>query len=469
MSRCNGASKAFAKKGRRTSSLKKVLCSVADGAAQSSVTRLQNRSSTENNNNNAYNVNFSNGNSNNNNKSNTNQVRAVRALWQFDLFSQPIPLSDFYEAYFECRRKKRGTFNALQFEVDYERRLMELCERVNAGAYYPGRSMVFIIDKPVKREVFAADFSDRIIHHLIIGKLNHLFEKCFINDSYSCRPGKGVHYAVKRLDHFIRSCSENYTKDCYILKLDIQGFFMHINKGLLCDRLIQFIQNRYDGLDKMVILDLVEKIVWHNPVENCRIKSLPSQWDGLPETKSLFLAPANCGLPIGNLTSQVFANFYMNIFDHYMKHDLGLRYYGRYVDDFVIVHRDKEYLKALIPKISAFLKLELCLTLHPDKVYLQHYTKGVKYLGVVLKPYRRYIAKRTLGNMYDVICEFNAQSLPFSPKLKNAFVCSMNSYLGILSHYHSYNMRRKLIYSHLSSKWLNHIVAKKHVRRLCLN
>ena len=449
--------------------MKKVLCGVTDGSAQSSVTRLQNWSSTENNNNNAYNVNFSNGNSNNNNKSNTNQVRAVRALWQFDLFSQPIPLSDFFEAYFECRRKKRGTYNALQFEVDYERRLIELCERVNAGIYYPSKSIAFIIDKPVKREVFAADFSDRIIHHLIIGKLNHLFEKCFINDSYSCRPGKGVHYAVKRLDHFIRSCSENYTRDCYILKLDIQGFFMHINKNLLGKRLASFIGERYNGLDKMVILDLVDKIVHHNPVNDCRIKSLPSAWDGLPVTKSLFATPQDCGLPIGNLTSQVFANFYMNPFDHFMKHELGLRYYGRYVDDFVIVHKDKEYLKALIPKIRAFLKSELCLTLHPDKVYLQHYAKGVKYLGVVLKPYRKYIANRTLGNMYDVICKYNGQGLPFSPNLKKAFMSSMNSYLGILSHYHSYNMRRKLVYFDLSSKWLNRIVVKNHIRKIRLN
>ncbi len=254
-------------------------------------------------------------------------VRAVRDFWQTDLFHQPIPLSDFYLAYEDCRKKKRNTSNAVAFELDYERNLQELYEEVNSGLYEPRRSVAFIIRRPVQREVFAADFRDRVIHHLIIQKLDQKLDSTFINDSYSCRIGKGTQYAIARVNGFIRSCSKNYTRDCYVLKLDISGFFMHINRRLLYERLEEFIECNYAGLDKDVLKYLVKKTVMLNPADNCIIKGQCSDWDGLPGSKSLFQCPDGCGLPIGNLTSQVFANFYMNPFDHYMKHDLKLRYY----------------------------------------------------------------------------------------------------------------------------------------------
>lgn len=144
-----------------------------------------------------------------------------------------IKLEELFHAYFECRKNKRNTANALAFEIDYENNLVQLCKEINSGTYKIGRSIAFIVDKPVKREIFAADFRDRVVHHLIIGKLNHLFEKQFIYDSYSCRVGKGTHFGIQRIDKFIRQCSSNYTKDCYILKLDLQGFFMSINKTIL--------------------------------------------------------------------------------------------------------------------------------------------------------------------------------------------------------------------------------------------
>jgi RNA-directed DNA polymerase len=112
----------------------------------------------------------------------------------------------------------------------------------------------------------------------------------------------------------------------------------------------------------------------------------------------LFYSPLDCGLPIGNLTSQVFANFYMNAFDYFIKKELGIKYYGRYVDDFVVVHQDKEYFKSLLPVITDFLKSQLDLTLRPKKIFLQHYSKGVPFLGTVIKPNRIYIANRTKGN-----------------------------------------------------------------------
>ena len=159
-------------------------------------------------------------------------------------------LAELFEAYQSCRRTKRNTLNALAFELDYESNLVTLCAALNNGSYKPGKSIAFIVDKPVKREIFAADFRDRVVHHLLVNKLNPLFEKSFINDSYACRLGKGTHFGIRRVDRFIKQCSVNYSQDCYVLKLDIKGFFMHINKQILFSKLQTFIEQHYQATDK---------------------------------------------------------------------------------------------------------------------------------------------------------------------------------------------------------------------------
>ena len=220
-----------------------------------------------------------------------------------------IELADLFEAYADCRRNKRNTMNALSFELDYERELITLCEDINTGRYQPGRSIAFIVEQPVKREIFAADFRDRVVHHLLINKLNTLFEKTFIYDSYACRKGRGTHFGIQRIDRFIRQCSLNYIKDCYVLKLDIQGFFMAIDKRILWATLRTFIQDNYQEADKETLLSLCHKILNNNPTKNCFIKSRRKLWRDLPPDKSLFYSVPGCGLPIGNLTSQILYPF----------------------------------------------------------------------------------------------------------------------------------------------------------------
>jgi RNA-directed DNA polymerase len=382
---------------------------------------------------------------------------------QLSIFEKaPTPkfeLHELFEAYFSCRKNKRNTANALAFEVDYESKLVQLCSEINDGTYEISRSIAFIVKKPVQREIFAADFRDRIVHHLIIGKLNYLFEKQFIHDSYACRIRKGTHFGIQRLDRFIRRCSQNYSKDCYVLKLDIQGFFMHIDKRILFDRLERFIKEKYNKADQTLVLDLARKVIFNTPAENCIIKGKRSDWNGLPASKSLFHSAHDCGLPIGNLTSQVFANFYMDQFDHFVKHDLKIKYYGRYVDDFVLVHSDKENLKSLLPILSGFLFSTLGLTLHPKKIYLQHYSKGVPFLGNIIKPNRIYIGNRTKGNFYDAIAKQSAIASDHKPTKEelDKFLSSMNSYLGIMKHYPSYKMRKKMIFKNLSVWWWNQV------------
>ena len=370
-----------------------------------------------------------------------------------------IPLVDLFKAYYSCRKNKRSTINALAFELNLEEELIQLKEELESGRYTISNSIAFVVDKPVKREIFAANFRDRVVHHFLIQKMNAVFEKHFIYDSYACRKAKGTHFGIGRVDGFIRKCSKNYTQDCYVLKLDIKGFFMHINKTILYTKIETLFTSKYKGADKQLYLNLCKIILFNEPVNNAIIKGNLNNWDNLPKDKSLFAAKPGYGLPIGNLTSQVFANVYMSSLDHFVKHELGIRYYGRYVDDFVLVHTNKAYLKSLIPIISKFLKTELHLKLHPKKIYLQHYSKGVSYIGGFIKPNRIYVSKRTKGNFYEAIHKQNKlieNATNPSKAEKLLFLSTMNSYLGILRHFKSYKLCKLYISTGLSKKWLTY-------------
>lgn len=390
----------------------------------------------------------------------------------FSAYTRDKLLYDLFTAYYDARRNKRNTHNALNFELHYESSLIQLCDEIVKKDYHPRRSIAFIVNKPVKREIFAADFRDRIVHHLIFNYISEIFEEHFINDSYSCRIGKGTHYGIKRVDHFIRSCSANYHKDCYILKIDIKGYFMSIDRSLLYEKVKKTLlkySGKIDG-DIAQILYLIRKTIFNEPVNCCIFKSNRDEWNGLPASKSLFHAKKNKGLPIGNLTSQLFANIYLSEFDHFMKWQLKLRYYGRYVDDIVVVHPDREYLKSVIASASEYLKTNLMLELHPRKVYLQHYTKGVVFLGTVIKPHRIYIANRTKCNFYNAVGKQNEIIRNHKPSKeeKQKFLQSMNSYLGILIHYNTYKLRKRAIYESLSCLWRNHVNLSKGLTRVVL-
>jgi len=383
---------------------------------------------------------------------------------QLDLFKEAENtklLVDLFKAYYDSRRNKRNTINALNFEIAYETNLFKLYEELISGSYVIKPSICFINEKPVKREIFAADFRDRIVHHLVYNYIAPVFEKRFIHDSYSCRLGKGTHYGIKRVNRFIRSCSRNYHEDCYILKMDIKGYFMSMERNLLYSFVREELLKKAAKLDfnLPLTMSLIEKIIFNDPTKNYVLKGSINDWNGLPPSKSLFHSGDNKGLPIGNLTSQLFSNIYLNPFDHFVKKDLGIKYYGRYVDDFVIIHPDKTYLRLLISKIREYLKSELKLEIHPKKIYLQHYTKGVQFLGAVIKPYRMYVATRTKTNFYHAIASQNAKLLAGKKPSKEDcanFLSSMNSYLGILKHYKSFKLRGKLINQHLSAEWLEY-------------
>lgn len=367
-------------------------------------------------------------------------------------------LYDLFQAYYDARKNKRRTINALAFEIDFERKLFELYKEIKNRKYKIRPSICFISFKPVQREIFAADFRDRIIHHLIYNYISPFFERLFISDSYSCRVSRGTSCGIKRVDHFIRSCSDNYKQDCYILKLDIKGYFMAMDRLILYQKvektLSRFQKEADFNLD--LVLRLIRQVIFHDPTKNCRFKGAKKDWQGLPKSKSLFWAGENKGLPIGNLTSQLFGNVYLNDFDHFVKHKLDCKYYGRYVDDFVIVHQDKEYLKSIIPVLKKYLQDELSLELHSRKVYLQHFSKGVPFLGTIIKPYRIYIRNQTKGNFYKKILYWNNFLKKEGKLTKEAlgqFLASVNSYLGIMKHYNTWKLRRKMLTDNLSPRF----------------
>ena len=367
----------------------------------------------------------------------------------------PFSLEDVFDAYHSCRRNKRTKASALAFEVDLESNLVELWRELRSGAWKPGPASVFIVERPVKREIFAAGFRDRVVHHAIVNRLNPYFEKAFIYDSYSCRVGKGTHFGIERATRFIRQCSANCTRDAWVLKLDIRGFFMHISRPLLMELLEGFLARRYPHPDREALLSVCRSLVLNDPIAGCQRKSPPELWDGLPAEKSLFGVPPDCGLPIGNLTSQVFANFYLDGLDHFCKHDLGLRWYGRYVDDIVVVHQDRAFLAALVPRIRDWLSRERLLDLHPRKIRLQHHSKGLPFLGAYILPGRVYPGTRIRANFAAAIDRHNAVAEDHKPDKSEraAFLSSMNSYLGILKHYRTWRLRRHLLSVHVSPWW----------------
>lgn len=216
-------------------------------------------------------------------------------------------------------------------------------------------------------------------------------------------------------------------------------------------------KKEYHTAERTLLLSLCKKVIYNDPTKNCIIKGRKSDWDGLPKSKSLFHSKSNCGLPIGNLTSQIFANFYLNGFDHYIKDKLNIKYYGRYVDDFIIIHKDKYYLKESIQLIDDYLNSRLGLKLHPRKRYLQHYPKGVPFLGVIIKPNRIYIGNRTKRNFYQSIQTQNKIADHHRPTREEQlkFQSGMNSYLGILKHYNTFSLRKKMLWKYLSPYWWN--------------
>ena len=358
-------------------------------------------------------------------------------------------LQDLYQAFYDAKRHKSKRSYVRKWETDFMQNMEQLCDDLYYRRYRPLPSKCFIIDYPKKREIFAAMFRDRIVHHLYFNYTHALFERTFIQDSYSCIKNRGTHYGIHRIETFCRRESGNWQRRCYVMHLDIRGYFMHIVRRRLLETAVGTLRKMaahkaMDGrtwgemLDMDFVEWLTEVIVMLDPKENCIICGDPSDWDGLDPAKSMLHLEDGLGLPIGNLTSQLFSNVYLNEFDQYMKRTLKCKYYGRYVDDAAVVSADREWLLSIVPKVQEFLHGELGLDLHAGKLNISEVHRGVEYLGAYIRPYRTYVSNHALRRMEQKI-----RQMDYSKPWK--VVRSVNSYLGIFRHTASYRLRRRLL------------------------
>jgi hypothetical protein len=332
-------------------------------------------------------------------------------------------------AYYDCRRHKRTTVNALRFEANLERNIMALYRDLVDGSYRPGTSICFVVTRPKPREVWAADFRDRVVHHLLYNRISGTFHRSFIADSCACIPGRGTLYGATRLEHKVRSITQNWIRRAFYLKLDLANFFVSIDKNILYELLASKIVGPWT-------LWLTQVVLFHDPRGDVYLKASPRMMALIPHHKSLFNQPSHLGLPIGNLSSQFFANVYLNPLDQYVKHQIGARHYIRYVDDMVLLHESPEWLSQAAGKISAFVSERLGMSLNPRKTILQPIDRGVDFVGQIIKPWRRVLRRTTYNNAIRTV----------TSKTGDDLMRSANSYLGLLRQSnHSHHARARVV------------------------
>jgi RNA-directed DNA polymerase len=342
----------------------------------------------------------------------TTTTRASRAA--------PAPSADSYQfhhlvqAYLDCRRTKRNTASAKAFEAKVEHNLYELHEEIVSGTYRPGQSICFVVTRPRPREVWAAQFRDRIVHHLLYNHIGPRFEASFVADSCACIPGRGTLYAARRLERQVRSVTANWSRSASYLKCDLSNFFVSIDKTVL----LQQLQRR---VTEPWWMALATAILMHDPRHDVEIRGSRRELAMVPPHKSLFNAPDSHGLPIGNLSSQFFANVLLDDLDQFIKHRLRAPHYVRYVDDFVLLHPSAQWLSAALVQVEQRLQA-LHLRLNPRKTILQPVSRGIDFVGHVVKPWRRITRAKTMTAALQRVATTPAADL----------FQTVNSYFGLL-------------------------------------
>ena len=348
------------------------------------------------------------------------------------------------EAYQNCLSGKASSPDAIRFIVNLFENITDLTEAINSRTYEPLPSITFVVSRPVYREVFAANFRDRVIHHYIALRLEPLFEGVFSDRTFNCRKGKGQLYGVRQLAADIKECSHDFTRPCWYVKCDMKGFFMSIPRKALADKVDRFIVKNYKGDDIEDLRYLSRVTIMNDPTKNCIRRSPEEIMKMVPPGKTLRGAKPGHGLPIGNLTSQHDANFWLNDFDWLFDIFFHAYFYGRYVDDFYVIYPSKQALLRDLPKIRARLA-DLGAILHPKKIEIQSVYKGIAFTGMVVKRDRIYASNRMVSNFEQLIHYMNTLPEGFSIETLQHYVCSINSYLGLMRHCNSYDIRKRIM------------------------
>lgn len=317
-----------------------------------------------------------------------------------------IGIENIFQAWEEFVKGKRKKKDVMEFGRNLEDNLFDLHHRLQNQTYRHGTYQDFYVQDPKRRHIHKASVADRIVHHLLYNYLYEVFDKTFIYDSYSCRLDKGTHKGVLRLAKFTRKVSKNYTRPCWALKLDIKKFFASVDHKILKNLIGRKIHDKN-------ILWLIGEII-----DSFRLGVEPLR-----------------GIPLGNLTSQIFANIYLNELDRFVKNKLKIKYYIRYADDFVILDTEKKNLYPCTSRLEYFLKAKLNLELHPRKIIISNLRWGIDFLGYIVLPHYRLpraeTKRRMFKNLEEKICSDN-------------FDQSLASYLGYLSHANAFKVIKEV-------------------------
>jgi len=319
-------------------------------------------------------------------------------------FEDIISLENLLEAWQEFLRGKRKKKDVQEFHANLMDNILELHYDLLYHRYEHGGYKAFKVHDPKTRNIHKASVRDRLLHHAIYRQLYPFFDRTFIFDSYSCRLEKGTHKAIIRFNQFFLKVSKNNTKTCWVIKGDIRKFFASIDHKILINILKDYIP------DKDIVW-LLTKVIDSFEAENSK------------------------GLPLGNLTSQLFANIYLNEFDQFIKHRIKAKFFIRYADDFVILSDDREWLEKQVPKIKEFLQERPNLEIHPNKIFIRTVSSGVDFLGWVNFPGYKVLRQVTKIRMFRKLKENNYKEE------------SRNSYLGMISHGNTFKIKEQVIVS----------------------
>ena len=347
-------------------------------------------------------------------------------------------MNELTRAFYLARRAKRSTFDEQSFETRLTENLLSLQQDLLHHTYHPGHGIAFIVHDPVMREIFAAPFRDRVIHHFLYNGIADWWDRRLIYDCYSCRVGKGTLFGIKRLAHHIKSASQGYTVPTWSIKLDVQGYFMSLPRQGLFDRVVW-------GLDRQFpnggpIYDMYKyvwrEVIFDEPTEGVRRRGDLRAWDKLPRSKSLFCQPPGKGIVIGNLSSQLLSNIYLDLLDRFIVYNLGYKHYGRYVDDFYLIVQEQDLPRAKrdLHLIDQYLT-SLGLTLHPKKIHIQPVEHGTAFLGAVVYPGRIVPGKRIISNYTQALRAFEA-----GHKDEDVII----SYMGMLKHLNGHRTQARI-------------------------
>jgi RNA-directed DNA polymerase len=334
-----------------------------------------------------------------------------------------VTIDEIFQAYYDCRKHKRLAAQQLEFEENLFGNLLELHQQLESQTYQISQSTVFVIKSPKPREVWSANFRDRIVHHVLYNRVKNFYFAKFDYHSFACIPKKGTTNAAKSACKSMRKITENWTKKKYYLKCDIKSFFISIDKI----KLLQIIERDF-SIDT-VEYKLFSQIILNDPTIWHKVNSSQKEMNMVQSYKKLKNANPQCGLLIGNLSSQLCGNIYLNDLDFFCRNTLKIPHYFRYVDDILIFGNSNLELKDILKKITYFLQENLSLTLNNSKTIIQPLHNGVKFVGHIIKPFRIYTQRSTTNRAFHKC------------KKQVPLLCSVNSYFGLFGQTNSFRVR----------------------------